>query len=140
MTRVRTQGYLTVRFNVVTKDMKRLGYDVSAREVRVPSEFPLSFPTSLITSEKVEPKRQETTEDKSKAENSGSDTSRPGSSKRTPESSRLQTEAVVYGGNTGSNSPGPSRVETLSTTATSKRKSSKSEERQISTVDETEEI
>ncbi|KAH0632049.1 hypothetical protein JD844_020079 [Phrynosoma platyrhinos] len=29
MTRVRSQGFVTLSFNVVTKDMKKLGYDVS---------------------------------------------------------------------------------------------------------------
>ncbi|XP_034297387.1 B9 domain-containing protein 1 [Pantherophis guttatus] len=30
VTRVRSQGFVTVSFNVVTKDMKKLGYDVSS--------------------------------------------------------------------------------------------------------------
>ena len=33
MTRVRTQGFVTVSFNVVMKDMKKLGYDVLPSDV-----------------------------------------------------------------------------------------------------------
>jgi len=29
VTRVRSQGYVTVTFNIITKDMKKLGYDCS---------------------------------------------------------------------------------------------------------------
>ncbi|XP_010140142.1 PREDICTED: B9 domain-containing protein 1, partial [Buceros rhinoceros silvestris] len=36
LTRVRSQGFVTISFNVVTKDMKKLGYDVR------PSDFPSS--------------------------------------------------------------------------------------------------
>lgn len=32
MTRVRSQGSITVKFNIVTKDMKKLGYNVGAAE------------------------------------------------------------------------------------------------------------
>ena len=32
MTRVRSQGSITVKFNVVTKDMKKLGYNVGVSE------------------------------------------------------------------------------------------------------------
>ena len=41
MTRVRTQGYVTVSFNTVHKDFKRLGYDVSPSTVAKLSEFPV---------------------------------------------------------------------------------------------------
>ncbi|XP_044289752.1 B9 domain-containing protein 1 isoform X2 [Varanus komodoensis] len=40
VTRVRSQGFVTVSFNVVTKDMKKLGYDV----------LPLSTPNPSLTS------------------------------------------------------------------------------------------
>ena len=33
VTRVRSQGYVTVTFNVVMKDMKKLGYDVTPSDV-----------------------------------------------------------------------------------------------------------
>jgi len=33
VTRVRSQGFITVSFNVVMKDMKKLGYDVIPSEV-----------------------------------------------------------------------------------------------------------
>jgi len=33
VTRVRTQGFVTVSFNVITKDMKKLGYDVTPSDV-----------------------------------------------------------------------------------------------------------
>ena len=33
VTRVRTQGFVTVSFNVVMKDMKKLGYDVLPSDV-----------------------------------------------------------------------------------------------------------
>ncbi|TSK31315.1 B9 domain-containing protein 1 [Bagarius yarrelli] len=32
VTRVRSQGFLTIQFNIVTKDMKKLGYDVTSTE------------------------------------------------------------------------------------------------------------
>ncbi|XP_061455717.1 B9 domain-containing protein 1 [Rhineura floridana] len=40
VTRVRSQGFVTLSFNVVTKDMKKLGYDVS----------PISMPNPSLTS------------------------------------------------------------------------------------------
>lgn len=51
VTRVRSQGFLTVSFNVVMKDMKKLGYDV------IPSEMS----TSVIP-ESVGPNSGGTTE------------------------------------------------------------------------------
>ena len=33
MTRVRTQGFVTVSFNIVMKDMKKLGYDILPSDV-----------------------------------------------------------------------------------------------------------
>lgn len=40
VTRVRSQGFVTISFNVVTKDMKKLGYDVSPSDVQNPSLVP----------------------------------------------------------------------------------------------------
>ncbi|XP_074866988.1 B9 domain-containing protein 1 isoform X2 [Carettochelys insculpta] len=37
VTTVRSQGFVTISFNVVTKDMKKLGYDVSPSEMQNPS-------------------------------------------------------------------------------------------------------
>ncbi|CAD5122539.1 DgyrCDS10955 [Dimorphilus gyrociliatus] len=37
VTRVRSQGYVTLSFNIVTKDMKKLGYDVCPSDVANPS-------------------------------------------------------------------------------------------------------
>ncbi|KAJ7305999.1 hypothetical protein JRQ81_010365 [Phrynocephalus forsythii] len=37
VTRVRSQGFVTLSFNVVTKDMKKLGYDTSPGNVSSPS-------------------------------------------------------------------------------------------------------
>ena len=37
VTRVKTQGFATLSFNVVTKDMKKLGYDVVASDMMNPS-------------------------------------------------------------------------------------------------------
>ncbi|XP_069501772.1 B9 domain-containing protein 1 isoform X1 [Ambystoma mexicanum] len=37
VTRVRSQGSVTISFNVVTKDMKKLGYDTSPSDVQNPS-------------------------------------------------------------------------------------------------------
>ncbi|XP_005997529.1 B9 domain-containing protein 1 isoform X2 [Latimeria chalumnae] len=37
VTRVRSQGYVTLSFNVVTKDMKKLGYDITPSDVLHPS-------------------------------------------------------------------------------------------------------
>ena len=37
VTRVRSQGYVTLTFNVVMKDMKKLGYDVTPSDVANPS-------------------------------------------------------------------------------------------------------
>ena len=36
MTRVRSQGYVTVTFNVITKDMKKLGYDCAPSHIANP--------------------------------------------------------------------------------------------------------
>ena len=36
MTRVRSQGFVTVSFNVVMKDMKKLGYDIQPSDVLNP--------------------------------------------------------------------------------------------------------
>ncbi|XP_066833852.1 B9 domain-containing protein 1 isoform X2 [Anser cygnoides] len=36
VTRVRSQGFVTISFNVVTKDMKKLGYDVSPSDMQTP--------------------------------------------------------------------------------------------------------
>uniref|UniRef100_A0A914VM81 B9 domain-containing protein 1 n=1 Tax=Plectus sambesii TaxID=2011161 RepID=A0A914VM81_9BILA len=41
VTRVRTNGYVTVSFNIVLKDLKKLGYDVSPSSVTKLSEFPV---------------------------------------------------------------------------------------------------
>ncbi len=38
---MRSQGFLSVSFNVLLKDMKKLGYDVSATGLESVSEFPL---------------------------------------------------------------------------------------------------
>lgn len=38
VTRVRSQGHVTVMFNVVTKDMKKLGYDTTPHDAALPSE------------------------------------------------------------------------------------------------------
>ncbi|XP_065707189.2 B9 domain-containing protein 1 [Patagioenas fasciata] len=40
VTRVRSQGFVTISFNVVTKDMKKLGYDVSPSDMQNPSLVP----------------------------------------------------------------------------------------------------
>lgn len=32
VTRVRSQGFVTLQFNIVTKDMKKLGYDTTSIE------------------------------------------------------------------------------------------------------------
>lgn len=32
VTRVRSQGFVTLQFNVITKDMKKLGYDTTSSE------------------------------------------------------------------------------------------------------------
>ncbi|XP_065540806.1 B9 domain-containing protein 1 isoform X1 [Lathamus discolor] len=42
VTRVRSQGFVTISFNVVTKDMKKLGYDVTPSDVQDPSLGPLT--------------------------------------------------------------------------------------------------
>lgn len=36
VTRVRSQGFVTISFNVVTKDIKKLGYDVSPTDMQTP--------------------------------------------------------------------------------------------------------
>ena len=36
MTRVRSQGHMTLTFNVVMKDMKKMGYDVTPSDVANP--------------------------------------------------------------------------------------------------------
>ncbi|KAK7508005.1 hypothetical protein BaRGS_00000970, partial [Batillaria attramentaria] len=36
VTRVRSQGYVTISFNVVMKDMKKLGYDILPSDVMNP--------------------------------------------------------------------------------------------------------
>ncbi|OXB68781.1 hypothetical protein ASZ78_002196 [Callipepla squamata] len=40
VTRVRSQGFVTISFDVVTKDMKKLGYDVSPGDMHNPSVVP----------------------------------------------------------------------------------------------------
>ncbi|XP_030069028.1 B9 domain-containing protein 1 isoform X2 [Microcaecilia unicolor] len=40
VTRVRSQGFVTISFNVVTKDMKKLGYDSSPADMQTPSVAP----------------------------------------------------------------------------------------------------
>jgi len=40
VTRVRSQGFVTVSFNVVMKDMKKLGYDVIPSEVTTAASVP----------------------------------------------------------------------------------------------------
>jgi len=47
VTRVRSQGYVTVLFNIAQKDLKRLGYDVSSETMRQPSDYPLTSSTSF---------------------------------------------------------------------------------------------
>ncbi|XP_064317497.1 B9 domain-containing protein 1 [Phalacrocorax carbo] len=42
VTRVRSQGFVTISFNVVTKDMKKLGYDVSPSDMQTPSLVPVA--------------------------------------------------------------------------------------------------
>ncbi|XP_061201711.1 B9 domain-containing protein 1 isoform X2 [Neopsephotus bourkii] len=42
VTRVRSQGFVTISFNVVTKDMKKLGYDVTPSDMQDPSLGPLT--------------------------------------------------------------------------------------------------
>ncbi|XP_010001883.1 PREDICTED: B9 domain-containing protein 1 [Chaetura pelagica] len=42
VTRVRSQGFVTISFNVVTKDMKKLGYDVSPSDTQNPPLVPVS--------------------------------------------------------------------------------------------------
>lgn len=37
MTRVRSQGFVTLLFNVVTKDMRKLGYDIGPLDMQVVS-------------------------------------------------------------------------------------------------------
>ena len=37
VTRVRSQGFATISFNVVTKDMKKLGYDVLPSDLSNPT-------------------------------------------------------------------------------------------------------
>ena len=37
VTRVRSQGHMTISFNVVTKDLKKLGYDVTPSDAAMPS-------------------------------------------------------------------------------------------------------
>nr|XP_033770671.1 B9 domain-containing protein 1 isoform X2 [Geotrypetes seraphini]XP_033770672.1 B9 domain-containing protein 1 isoform X2 [Geotrypetes seraphini] len=40
VTRVRSQGFVTISFNVVSKDMKKLGYDTSPADMQTPSVAP----------------------------------------------------------------------------------------------------
>ncbi|XP_029432761.1 B9 domain-containing protein 1 isoform X2 [Rhinatrema bivittatum] len=40
VTRVRSQGFVTISFNVVTKDMKKLGYDTSPADMQSPAVAP----------------------------------------------------------------------------------------------------
>lgn len=48
VTRVSTQGFVTIRINAVLKDMKKYGYDNVPYTISKPSEFPLSnFQDSL---------------------------------------------------------------------------------------------
>jgi len=42
VTRVRSQGYVTVTFNVVTKDMKKLGYDCTPSDMANPQSVDLA--------------------------------------------------------------------------------------------------
>uniref|UniRef100_A0A914DJK4 B9 domain-containing protein 1 n=1 Tax=Acrobeloides nanus TaxID=290746 RepID=A0A914DJK4_9BILA len=42
VTRVRTQGHVTISFNTVLKDLKKFGYDTKPHSIAKPSEFPLS--------------------------------------------------------------------------------------------------
>ena len=37
VTRVRSQGFVTVSFNIMTKDMKKLGYDIVPSDVMNPA-------------------------------------------------------------------------------------------------------
>jgi len=52
VTRVRSQGYVTVTFNVITKDMKKLGYDCTPSDVanpQAPDVSGLSVPVTPRT-------------------------------------------------------------------------------------------
>ncbi|XP_053936676.1 B9 domain-containing protein 1 isoform X1 [Cuculus canorus] len=42
VTRVRSQGFMTISFNVVTKDLKKLGYDVCPSNTHGPSLLPVT--------------------------------------------------------------------------------------------------
>uniref|UniRef100_K7FV76 B9 domain-containing protein 1 n=2 Tax=Pelodiscus sinensis TaxID=13735 RepID=K7FV76_PELSI len=42
VTTVQSQGFVTISFNVVTKDMKKLGYDVSPADMQNPSVVSLT--------------------------------------------------------------------------------------------------
>ena len=47
VTRVRSQGNIKITWNVITRDMKKLGYDCEPASVAIPS---LHNPTSTATS------------------------------------------------------------------------------------------
>ncbi|XP_051632843.1 B9 domain-containing protein 1 [Manacus candei] len=40
VTRVRSQGFVTISFNIMTKDLKKLGYDVTSSDLQSPSLGP----------------------------------------------------------------------------------------------------
>lgn len=42
VTRVRSQGHVTVTFNVITKDLKKLGYDCTPSDVANPQSADVS--------------------------------------------------------------------------------------------------
>ncbi|KAK2185557.1 hypothetical protein NP493_228g01009 [Ridgeia piscesae] len=46
VTRVRSQGFTWVTFNVVMKDMKKMGYDVQPSDVAMPGMVPSDISTS----------------------------------------------------------------------------------------------
>ena len=47
VTRVRSQGFITLSFNIVQKDMKRMGYDVTPTDVANPSSN-MALPGSKV--------------------------------------------------------------------------------------------
>ena len=46
VTRVRSQGFTWVTFNVVMKDMKKMGYDVQPSDAAMPGAVPSDLSTS----------------------------------------------------------------------------------------------
>lgn len=42
VTRVRSQGFVTISFNIMTKDMKKLGYEVCPSDLQCPSLAPVT--------------------------------------------------------------------------------------------------